>query len=156
MPPQFGSGESRLSLWLRRRATGGSAPARSIFAALGSHDSRAARSADETRALLDSGPDRFGCMRATAQASGRGAVATSFGKLRRAFSGHARHQSWEEPRDRIVEGSRGDPRGSGHSPLKNCARAARRKEWVYYSETILTFTTVDPSHACNEDFARLG
>lgn len=67
-------------------------------------DNHSAHISKETRAFLASRPNRFKYVRTPTHGSWLNIVETLFGKMARTFLRHIRVQSWEELRDRILQG----------------------------------------------------
>jgi transposase len=67
-------------------------------------DNHSAHVSKETRAFLDTKPNRFKYVLTPKHGSWLNIVETLFGKMARTFLRHIRVQSWEELRDRILKG----------------------------------------------------
>jgi transposase len=67
-------------------------------------DNHSAHISKETQAFLASRPNRFKYVRTPTHGSWLNIVETLFGKMARTFLRHIRVQSWEELRDRILQG----------------------------------------------------
>jgi len=67
-------------------------------------DNHSAHASQETRAFLETKPNRFKYVLTPKHGSWLNIVETLFGKMARTFLRHIRVQSWEELRDRIVKG----------------------------------------------------
>lgn len=67
-------------------------------------DNHSAHLSKETRAFLDTKPNRFKYVLTPKHGSWLNIVETLFGKMARTFLRHIRVQSWEELRDRILKG----------------------------------------------------
>lgn len=67
-------------------------------------DNHSAHISKETRAFLASRPNRFKYVQTPTHGSWLNIVETLFGKMTRTFLRHIRVQSWEELRDRILQG----------------------------------------------------
>ena len=67
-------------------------------------DNHSAHISKETRAFLVTRPNRFKYVHTPTQGSWLNIVETLFGKMTRTFLRHIRVQSWEELRDRILQG----------------------------------------------------
>jgi DDE superfamily endonuclease len=67
-------------------------------------DSHSAHISKQTRACLATRPNRFKYIHTPAQGSWQNLVETLFGKMARTFLRHIRVRSWEELRDRMLQG----------------------------------------------------
>jgi hypothetical protein len=67
-------------------------------------DNHSAHVSKETRAFLETKPNRFKYLLTPKHGSWLNIVETLFGKMARTFPRHIRVQSWEELRDRILKG----------------------------------------------------
>ena len=109
-------------------------------------DNHSAHISKETRAFLATRTNRFKYVHTPTHGSWLNIVETLFGKMTRTFLRHIRVQSWEELRDRILQGIAEINLGNGRPSLEKvrCAVCIKR----YVSLKVLGYSILGHGHPC--------